>query len=85
MVYSNIILLFNKYIKITKVNRDGGAKKYTNKGGRENVRQGSPYSSLSSNCVSMKNVIRDAPCLTFSLLPLFVYFFAPPSLLTFQF
>ena len=32
--------------------------------------------------VSMKDVVRDAPCLTFSLLLLFVYFFAPPSLLT---
>ena len=73
---------YEKQLKITRVSRDGGAKKYTNKGSRENVRQGSPYSLLSSNCVSMKNVVRDAPCLTFSLLPLFVYFFAPPSLLT---
>ena len=72
----------NKYKKqliITKVSRDGGAKKYTNKGSRKNARQGSSHSSR--NCVSVKNVVRDAPCLAFSLLPLFVYFFALPSLL----
>ena len=73
-----------KQLKITKISRDGGAKKYTNKDSRENVRQGSPlgYYSLSSNCVSMKNIVRNAPCLIFSLLSLFVYFFALPSLLT---
>ena len=63
---------YKNQLKMTKASRDGGAKKYTNKGSRENVWQGSPYSS---NCVSMKNVVRDEPCHTFSLLPLFVYFF----------
>ena len=74
------MIVIIQVLKITKVSKDGGAKKYTNKGSRENVRQGTPYSSFSSNCVY---IVRDAPCLTFSLLPLFVYFFAPPSLLTF--
>ena len=40
-----------------------------------------PYILFSSNMVSMKIEVRDAPCLLFSLLLLFVYFFAPPSLL----
>ena len=42
-----------------------------------------PY-TFSSNRVSMKNLCvgRDAPYLLFSLLSLYVYFFALPSLLT---
>ena len=40
-----------------------------------------PYILFSSNMVSMKTEVRDAPCLLFSLLLLFVYFFALPSLL----
>ena len=50
------------------------------KSSRENNRQGAPYILFSSN---MKTEVRDAPCLLFSLLLLFVhvYFFAPPSLL----
>ena len=43
-----------------------------------------PYILFSSNMVSMKTEVRDAPCLLFSLLLLFVYFFAPPSLLEFN-
>ena len=42
-----------KQLKITKVSRDGSAKKYTNKGsyGRDKVQ---PYNLFSSNRVSMK-------------------------------
>ena len=80
-VKGHIHYKYKNQLKITEVSMDGGTIKYTNKGSRENVRQVAPYSSFSSNCVSMKNVVRGAPCLTFSLLHLFVYFFVPPSLL----
>ena len=45
-------------------------KKYTNKGSRENNRQGASYALFQVTGVSMKKS-RDAPCLLFSLLPLF--------------
>ena len=61
---------------IEEASRDGGVKKYTNKSNRENNRQGAPCILFSSNMVSMKTEIRDAPCLLFSLLLMFVYFFA---------
>ena len=35
------------YKKIIKVSRDGGAKKYTNKGSRGNVRQGASLITFS--------------------------------------
>ena len=49
-------------------------KKYTNQSSRENNRKGAPSTLFSSNRVSINN-FRDAPCLLFSLLFLFVYVF----------
>ena len=55
-----------------------------NKGSRENNRRCAAYALFQVTGISMKNC-RDAPCLLFSLLPLFLYFFALPFLLSLTF
>ena len=63
-----------------EASRDGGAKSTQTRVVGKITDKGAPYILFSSNMVSMKTEVRDAPCLLFSLLLLFVYFFAPPSL-----
>ena len=38
-ISGSMIYKYKKQLKITKVSRDGGATKYTNKGSRENDKQ----------------------------------------------
>ena len=59
---------------MTNVSRDSGTKKYAYKGSREDA-------SLHYYSQVDLKICRDAPCQMLSLLPLYVYFLVPPSLL----